>query len=51
MIAFIWFPDASISAYKKIFGSDSMDQHVRITTAAALENAAKQKVKHAMACG
>ena len=28
-----------------MFGSDSMDQHVRITTAAALENAAKQKVK------
>ena len=44
------FLDASISAYKKMFGSEkfadmgTMDKHIHMTTAAAIENMAKQKV-------
>ena len=49
-VCFISLQDASISD-KKMLGSDSMDQHVHITTAAAFENALKQKKQHEMVCG
>ena len=44
------FLDASLSAYKKMFGSEqfadvgNMDKRIHMTTAAAIENMAKQKV-------